>query len=100
LKFLVAVPVSEKSVVADVHESTRENVKKEPSQKLHSIQSHRAMTATLVVVLPVECNLAVFTTNEPLIGNGNAMGVSSEVLEYVFGASERGFGVNDPIFFS
>jgi hypothetical protein len=98
LEFLVAVPVSEKSVVADVHESTGQNVKKEPSQKLHSVKSHRAMTATLGVVFPLKCNLAIFTTDEPLIGNGNAMRVSSEVLEYVFGASKRGLGVNHPVF--
>jgi hypothetical protein len=99
LEFFVAVSVSKITVVADVHETPRQNVEKEPSQKLHSVQSHRAMTAIPGVVLPMESNFAAFTTDEPLIGDSDSVGVSREVLEYVFGATKRGLGANYPIFF-
>jgi hypothetical protein len=98
LEFLVAVAVSEKTVVTDVHESTRQNVEKEPSQKLHSVQSHGAMTATPGVVLPEECNLAVFKGDEPLIGDSHAMGIAGKVLEHLLGAAEGRLSMDNPIF--
>src|SRR5579864_9668492 len=33
-----------------------------------------------------------------MVGDGNAVGIAAEILQYVFGSAEGWFGIDDPIF--
>jgi hypothetical protein len=41
--------------------------------------------------------LAVGKSNQPAVGNGDAMSVSAEIAQHVFWPAERPFGVDDPV---
>jgi len=49
-------------------------------------------------VAPTKGNLAVVEGNQSVVGDGYAVGVAAKVIEYILGAAERWFGVDDPIF--
>jgi hypothetical protein len=40
--------------------------------------------------------VAVGKSNQPAVGNGDAMSVSAEIAQHVFWPAERALGVDDP----
>ena len=92
--------VGKKAVVANPHEATGEHVEKEPAKKLEGVEAHGSLNALVRVVLVAESDHAVVEGDQPLIGDGDTMGVSGEVLEHLLGTTERGLGVNHPVFVS
>ena len=48
-------------------------------------------------VAPAEGDVAVGKSNQPAVGNGDAMSISAEIAQHVFGPAERPFGVDDPV---
>jgi hypothetical protein len=49
------------------------------------------------VVLPAESDLAVAHGQESMIGDGDAVCVACQVVEYIFRSAERAFGVDHPL---
>ena len=49
------------------------------------------------IVFPAERDLAVLEGDQAMIGDGNAMGVTGQVVQDVFGSAEGWLGVDDPI---
>ena len=72
-------------------------MKKKSPQKLVGTNSHRAMAAACSVIFPSERDLTIFEVKQPMVGDGNAMGVAGEILQDVFGAAERQLGINNPV---
>jgi hypothetical protein len=48
------------------------------------------------VVLPSEGDAIVVEGDETMVGDGNAVGVASQVVEDMFSAAERRLGIDDP----
>ena len=92
--------VGKKAVVANPHEATGEHVEKEPAKKLEWVEAHGSLNVVVGVVLVAESDLTVVEGDEPLVGDSDPMGVSGEVLEHLLGTTERGLGVNHPVFVS
>lgn len=100
LELFGTVSVGKKAVVANPHEATGKHVEKEPAKELEGVEAHGSLNVLIGVVLVAESDLAVVEGDQPLIGDGDAMGVSGEVLEHLLGTAERGLGVNHPVFIS
>jgi len=49
-------------------------------------------------VRPAKANLAVRQSDEAVVGDGDAVGIATEILQDVLGSAEGWFGVDDPIF--
>ena len=49
-------------------------------------------------VTPAKGDLAVGQRDQAMVGDGDAVSVAAEILQYVIGSAEGGFGVDDPIF--
>jgi len=67
------------------------------ANELQGVESHGARTVSLSVILPTKGDFAVFEEDKPLIGDGDPVGVSGEVLEDLLRASERRLGIDNPI---
>jgi hypothetical protein len=90
--------VGEQTIVADVHEALGENVEKEASEELDGVQVHAALATPVSIVFPVEAHLAIVKAEEALVGDGNPVGVASEVLEHLLGTTEGRLGIDHPGF--
>jgi hypothetical protein len=49
-------------------------------------------------VTPTKGDLAVIKRNQSVVGDGDAVGVTAEVVEHILRTTERWFGVGDPMF--
>ena len=48
-------------------------------------------------VAPAKGYVALGESNQPAVGNGDAMGVGAEIAQHMFRPAERPLGVDDPI---
>jgi hypothetical protein len=48
------------------------------------------------IILPAEGDLVVLESDEPMVGDGDAMGIAAEIAEDMMGAAKRGFGIDHP----
>ena len=90
-------PVSEEAEVADAHKAARQQVQEEAAQELIDSQSHHPLLVAVSGVSPAKGYVALGESNQPAVGNGNAVGVGAEIAQHMFGPSERPFGVDDPV---
>ena len=96
-KKLRSPSVSEKSEVADAHKAARQQVQEEASQELIDGQSHQPLLVAVSRVAPAKSYVALGEINQPAVGNGNAVGVGTEIAQCVFWPAERALGVDDPV---
>ena len=96
-KKLRSPSVSEKSEVADAHKAARQQVQEEASQELIDGQSHQPLFVAVSGVAPAKSYVALGESNQPAVGNGNAVGVGTEIAQHMFWTAERPFAVDDPV---
>jgi hypothetical protein len=92
-----ALPVGEEAEVADAHEAAWQQVEQEAAQELFDRQSHDPLLVAVGGVAPAEGHVALGKSNQPAVGNGDAMGVGAEIAQHMFRPAERPFGVDDPV---
>lgn len=90
-------PISKKSEVADAHKTVWQQVKKEAAQELFDGQSHQPRLVAMSRVAPAKNDVPVGESNQPAVGDGDAVSVSPEIAQHMFWAAERLFGVDDPV---
>ena len=91
-----AMTVGEEAVVADAMESVWKGVQQEASDELVGAQGHDLGLVVVAIVLPPEADLSLVQAHKTAVGDGDAMGIAAKVGEDLFGAAERGLGVDDP----
>lgn len=96
LQLLFAVSIAQEPVIANAVESTGENVEEESPNELLGRERHDFLLIVVAVVAPLELDLPVFDLQDPVIGNGDPMGVAADVVHHLLGAGERRLGVDDP----
>ncbi len=84
--------------MADADEALGEQVKEEATQKLIAREGHQFLLIVVSGVTPAEGDLAVGQRDQAMVGDGDAVSVATEILQYVLGSAEGWFGVDDPIF--
>jgi hypothetical protein len=74
-------------------------VKKEPSDKFICLQRHGLFTVIVCIISPEKRNITVPVGEDAVIADGDPVGISAEVLENTFGATEGRFAIDDPLLF-
>ena len=90
-------PIGQEAGKADTDESARQDMQQEAAQELFGSHSHFAVLATVGIVLVEEGDLAVGDGYEPMVGDGDAMCVACQVVEYMLRPAEGAFAVDYPI---
>src|SRR5215469_6777684 len=49
-------------------------------------------------VAPAKSDLVICKRDQPMVGDGHAMGVAAQIFEYMLWTTERRFRVDDPVF--
>jgi len=60
-------------------------------------KSHGAVLALVGVVFPAKSYAVLVDAKQTVVGNGDSMGVTGQVLQNVFRTAERRLGVNNPL---
>ena len=86
----------EQPEVADADEAFREDVQQEASEEVVDVERQRAHLAPVPIVLPPKRDRVVGDGDEPVIRDGDAVGVPREVVQHVGGAAKRRLRVDHP----
>ncbi len=84
--------------MTDADIACRQDMKKEPSDKLVGLKGHGLLTVMVGIIPPEEGDLAVLEGVDAVITDGDPVGISAEVLKDPLGAIEGRFAVDDPLF--
>jgi hypothetical protein len=87
----------EEAEVANTNEPSRQDMQQEAAEELVRAHSHVPLLIAVSIILPKKRDLAVGERYKSVVRDGDAMGVASQVVQYVLGSPEWAFGVNDPI---
>jgi hypothetical protein len=91
---VTAEAIGEKTVVADAMEAVRQSVQQKAADELVGIECHHFGPAVRAVVFPGKADVPIGEREQPAIGDGDAMGVTAEIGQHLFGASKRWLGVD------
>ena len=93
------MPEGQEAEVADFSETVRQDVLHKSADKFPGIQHHLFPdTGTLVILIP-EAYRAIFMGDDPLVGDGHAVGVIAQVADQVVGPLEGLFTIYHPVGF-
>ena len=98
-KIFSAVAVAAKAIVTDPLESGGYDVQQKAADEFSGWQAHLApaLRLTGAVVLVLESDLLVVHGKQALVADGDTMGVASQIVNHVRGATEGWVGVDDPL---
>ena len=82
-QFLFANAIGEEAELADTYESRRQHVEQEAADELDRIEGHDLSAGMVRVVFPVEADAAVLQSAKPMVGDGDAVSIASQILEHV-----------------
>src|SRR6266853_4854003 len=91
--------IGQKAEVTDAHEPRGKHVEQEAPDEFPGIEGH-GFLAAVVLAVPVEKSHAVvFDRQDSVIGDGDAVGIAAQILQYGFRRREGSFGIDDPLLF-
>jgi len=91
------LPVGEEAEATDAHEAARQQVEQEAAQELFDPQGHEPLLVAVSGVSPAEGDIAFAESDQPVVGDGDAVSVCAEIAQRVFWPPEGRFGVDDPV---
>jgi hypothetical protein len=91
-----AAAIGEQAEVAETDEAVGDDVEEEATEELVDVEVHDLDAVAVGVVPPAEADATVGEGEEPVVGEGDAMGVAAEVGEHVLGTREGRLAVHDP----
>ena len=80
----------------DAGKPLREHVQQEPAYEFFGGDGHRALHVSMSVVPPAERDVVAVEGEQSMIGDGDAMRVTAEITQYLFGTTEGRLGIDDP----
>ena len=91
-------PIGHPSEVTNAGKAFWQHMQQEPAQELVVGKSRGAVLALMSVVFPAKRYAVVVDAKQTVVRNGDSMGVTGQIVQNVFRATERRLGVNDPLF--
>ena len=75
--------------MANTNEAAGQDMKQETAEKLIGTKRHEALLVAVSGVSETERDFFAVEGDQPVIGDGNTMGISAEISEYLIGPAER-----------
>jgi len=96
LQLLFADAIGEEAEVTDADQSGRQHVEQEAADELDRIQGHGLGAGVIGVVFPVKADVTILQSAKPVIGDGDAMSVASQILEHASWSPKGRLYMNNP----
>jgi hypothetical protein len=87
--------IGEEAERTDADKAARQNVEQEAAEELLRTERHDSLLISVGIILPAESNLVMLESQEAVVGDGHAMGVTGEIAEHMMRTTERWLGVDD-----
>ena len=71
-------------------------MEQEAAQELVLSQSHEPFLVAVRGIAPAKGDVAIGESDQPGVGDGDAMSVGAEIAQHMFRAAEGRLGVDDP----
>ena len=71
-------------------------MEQEAAKELIDWQSHEPLLVAVRGIAPSEGDVAIAESNQPAVGNGDAMSIGAEITQHMFRTAERWLGIDDP----
>ena len=94
---VASVPVGKQTKVPNLHETGREDMKKEAPDELNSLEPYGAAAVAVPRVAPAKAHLAVLDAYQPSVRDGDPMRVACQILQHMLGSTEGRLGVDHPL---
>jgi hypothetical protein len=88
--------VSQPAEVSNPRKTFWQYMLQEAAKEFFAGEAHRALLAVVGVIFPSETDLRFIDGENPMVGNGDAMGITSQVLQDVVWTAKGWLGINDP----
>ena len=72
-------------------------MEQEAAKELIDCQSHEPLLVAVGGIAPSEGDVAIGESNQPAVGNGDAMSIGAEITQHMFRSAEGRLGVDDPV---
>ena len=72
-------------------------MEQEAAQELVDRQGHQSLLVAVSGISPAKGDVVVGKSNEPVVGDGDPMGIVAEIAQRMFWAAEGRLGVDDPV---
>ena len=82
--------------MTDSHESRRQNVQQETANQFFGWKGEGLPPVSVGTISVAERHLLVIATQEAVIGDGDAMRVTSQVVQQLFGTCEGWLRIDNP----
>src|SRR4051812_1593516 len=92
------MPVGKESKLANADEAVWKDMLHVAPQELRCREGHQSLFFAACIVLPAESDLFPVEGNEPVITDGNAMGITAQITKQRLWTRQRLFDVDDPVF--
>ena len=91
--------IGKQPVITNAMEAVRQNVQEEAAYEFTRRKPHdfALVTAAILIILAPEADVAVVHTEQPAVGDRDAMGVPRKIGQDLPGTSESLFCIDDPI---
>ena len=90
-------PIGKEAEVADAHEAAWQHMEQEAAKELIDRQSHDPLSVAVCGIAPSERDFAISKSKQPVVGDGNAVGVVAEIAQHVFRPTEGRLGIDHPV---
>ena len=67
------------------------------AKELIDRQSHEPLLVAVRGIAPSEGDVTIGESNQPAVGNGDAMSIGAEITQHMFRSAEGRLGVDDPV---
>ena len=72
-------------------------MEQEAAEELIDRQSHDPLAVAVCGIAPSERDFAISKSKQPMVGDGNAVGVVAEIAQHVFRPTEGRLGIDHPV---
>ena len=81
----------------DAVKAFRQHMDQETADELRAIERHRLVAVAVPVILPAEADLAVVHGQQPVVGDGDTVGVAPDIVEDLGWPGKRSLRVDHPL---